>query len=114
MSPSIRVLLADDHTIVREGVRLCLEALGDILVVSEADNGEDAVLRAFAEKPDVVVMDLTMPRLSGIEATRAIRRAAPSIEVVVLSVHDSEAYVEQALRAGAAGFVLKRLSLIHI
>src|SRR6266581_2460019 len=81
----IRVLLADDHTIVREGVRLCLEAMGDIAVV-----------------------DLTMPRLNGVEAIRQIKRDLPETEVVVLSVHDSEPYVVQALRAGAAGYVLKR------
>jgi DNA-binding NarL/FixJ family response regulator len=104
----IRVLLADDHTIVREGVRLCLEAMGDIAVVAEAGDGQEAVQLATQLKPDVAVMDLTMPRLNGVEAIRQIRRDLPSTEVVVLSVHDSEAYVVQALRAGAAGYVLKR------
>ena len=104
----IRVLLADDHTIVREGVRLCLEAMGDIAVVAEAEDGQEAVQLAVQLRPDVAVVDLTMPRLSGVEAIRQIRRDAPSTEVVVLSVHDSEAYVVQALRAGAAGYVLKR------
>ena len=93
----IRVLLADDHTIVRQGVRLCLEAMGDI-----------SVQLANELHPDVAVVDLTMPRLSGVEAIRQIRRDLPDTEVVVLSVHDSEAYVVQALRAGAAGYVLKR------
>ena len=104
----IRVLLADDHTIVREGVRLCLEAMGDIAVVAEAEDGQEAVQLAVQLRPDVAVVDLTMPRLSGVEAIRQIRRDAPGTEVVVLSVHDSEAYVVQALRAGAAGYVLKR------
>ncbi len=103
----IRVLLADDHTIVREGVRLCLEAMGDIEVVAEAEDGQAAVQLASELKPDVAVIDLTMPRLSGVEAIRQIKRDG-SVEVVVLSVHDSEAYVVQALRAGAAGYVLKR------
>jgi DNA-binding NarL/FixJ family response regulator len=104
----IRVLLADDHTIVRQGVRLCLEAMGDIEVVAEAEDGQAAVLLATQLKPDVAVIDLTMPRLNGVEAIRQIKRDNADVEVVVLSVHDSEAYVVQALRAGAAGYVLKR------
>ena len=104
----IRVLLADDHTIVRQGVRMCLEAMGDIEVVAEAEDGQMAVALAAQLRPDVAVVDLTMPRLSGVEAIRQIKRDVPSTEVVVLSVHDSEAYVVQALRAGAAGYVLKR------
>ena len=104
----IRVLLADDHTIVREGVRLCLEAMGDIAVVAEAEDGQEAVRLATQLHPDVAVVDLTMPRLNGVEAIRQIKRELPDTEVVVLSVHDSEAYVVQALRAGAAGYVLKR------
>jgi DNA-binding NarL/FixJ family response regulator len=104
----IRVLLADDHTIVREGVRLCLEAMGDIEVVAEAEDGQIAVQLANQLRPDVAVVDLTMPRLNGVEAIRQIRRDLPDTEVVVLSVHDSEPYVVQALRAGAAGYVLKR------
>jgi len=104
----IRVLLADDHTIVREGVRLCLEAMGDIEVVAEAEDGQMAVQLANQLRPDVAVVDLTMPRLNGVEAIRQIRHDLPETEVVVLSVHDSEPYVVQALRAGAAGYVLKR------
>jgi DNA-binding NarL/FixJ family response regulator len=104
----IRVLLADDHTIVREGVRLCLEAMGDIEVVAEAADGQTAVELAGQLRPDVAVIDLTMPRLSGVEAIRQIKRDFGDVEVVVLSVHDSEPYVVQALRAGAAGYVLKR------
>jgi two-component system response regulator NreC len=104
----IRVLLADDHTIVRQGVRMCLEAMGDISVVAEAGDGQEAVQLAGQLRPDVAVVDLTMPRLNGVEAIRQIRRDVPDTEVVVLSVHDSEAYVVQALRAGAAGYVLKR------
>jgi two-component system response regulator NreC len=104
----IRVLLADDHTIVRQGVRLCLEAMGDIEVVAEAEDGQMAVQLANQLRPDVAVVDLTMPRLNGVEAIRLIKRDLPETEVVVLSVHDSEPYVVQALRAGAAGYVLKR------
>jgi DNA-binding NarL/FixJ family response regulator len=110
----IRVLLADDHTIVRKGVRLCLEALGDIEVVAEAEDGQAAVALAVQLRPDVAVVDLTMPRLNGVEAIRQIRRDVPDTEVVVLSVHDSEAYVVQALRAGAAGYVLKRNAVTEL
>jgi two-component system response regulator NreC len=102
------VLLADDHTIVRQGVRMCLEAFGDIAVVGEAEDGQAAVQLAVEMRPDVAVVDLTMPRLNGVDAIRQIRRDAPETDVVVLSVHDSEAYIVQALRAGAAGYVLKR------
>ena len=104
----IRVLLADDHTIVRQGVRMCLEAMGDIDVVAESEDGQTAVHLAQQLRPDVAVVDLTMPRLNGVDAIRQIKRDVPEVEVVVLSVHDSEAYVVQALRAGAAGYVLKR------
>ncbi len=87
---------------------MCLEAMGDMAVVAEAEDGQEAVSLAAQLRPDVAVVDLTMPRLNGVEAIRQIKRDLPSTEVVVLSVHDSEAYVVQALRAGAAGYVLKR------
>lgn len=87
---------------------MCLEAMGDISVVAEAGDGQEAVALATQLRPDVAVVDLTMPRLNGVEAIRQIKRDLPATEVVVLSVHDSEAYVVQALRAGAAGYVLKR------
>ena len=87
---------------------MCLEAMGDIEVVAEAEDGQAAVQLASQLRPDVAVVDLTMPRLNGVDAIRSIKRDAPSVEVVVLSVHDSEAYVVSALRAGAAGYVLKR------
>ena len=87
---------------------MVLEAMGDMAVVAEAEDGQQAVQLASQLRPDVAVVDLTMPRLNGVEAIRQIRRDCPDTEVVVLSVHDSEAYVVQALRAGAAGYVLKR------
>jgi two-component system response regulator NreC len=105
---AIRVLLADDHTVVREGIRLCLEALGDIAVVGEAANGREAVEQALSLEPDVVLMDISMPTLSGIEATARIKRARPSIQVVGLSMYDDEEYVTRLLQAGASGYVLKR------
>lgn len=104
----IRVLLADDHTLVREGIRLCLEALGDISVVGEASDGREAVERALALEPDVVLMDVSMPGTSGIEATRQIKQARPRVQVVGLSMYDNEEYVTRLLKAGASGYVLKR------
>jgi two-component system response regulator NreC len=104
----IRILLVDDHTMVREGIRLCLEAMGDMEVVGEAADGRQAVARALELRPDVVLMDVSMPGLSGIEATLEIKRARPEIQVVGLSMYDDEEYVTRLLRAGAAGYVLKR------
>jgi DNA-binding NarL/FixJ family response regulator len=104
----IRVLLADDHAIVREGIRLCLEGLGDIDVVAEAEDGHEAVRLVGQLTPDVAVLDVSMPKLNGIEALRQIKRDHPRTSVVMLSMHDSEAYVAQALHAGASGYVLKR------
>jgi DNA-binding NarL/FixJ family response regulator len=105
---AIRVLLADDHTLVREGIRLCLEALGDIAVVGEAANGREAVEQALGLEPDVVLMDISRPILSGIEATAQIKKARPAIQVVGLSMYDDEEYVTRLLQAGASGYVLKR------
>jgi DNA-binding NarL/FixJ family response regulator len=110
----IRVVLADDHAIVREGVRLCLEAMGDIEVVGEAGDGHEAVRLVDQLAPDVAVLDVTMPRLNGIEALRQIRRDHPATAAVLLSMHDNEAYVTQALRAGAAGYVLKRTAATEL
>lgn len=107
-SPRIRVVLADDHAIVREGVKLCLQGMGDIDVVGEAYDGSQAIKMVSSLAPDVAILDVTMPRLNGIEALRQIRRDYPGTAVVMLSMHDNEAYVMQALQAGAAGYVLKR------
>jgi DNA-binding NarL/FixJ family response regulator len=104
----IRVLLVDDHTLVREGVRMCLEAVGDIEVVGEAADGREAVERAAELAPDVVLMDISLPGLSGIDATAQIKRVRPETQVVGLSMYDNEEYVTRLLRAGAAGYVLKR------
>jgi DNA-binding NarL/FixJ family response regulator len=110
----IKVLLADDHAIVREGVRLCLEGMGDIDVVGEAEDGHQAVRLVGQLAPDVAVLDVTMPRLNGIEALRQIRRDHPRTRVVMLSMHDNEAYVTQALQAGASGYVLKRTAATEL
>jgi DNA-binding NarL/FixJ family response regulator len=103
----IRIILADDHAVMRRGLRLLLEQQKDFHVVEEASDGREAVALAEALKPDVVVMDITMPNLNGIEAARQIVAKQPHIAVVVLSMHSDEGYVLRALKAGARGYLLK-------
>lgn len=103
----IRVLVAEDHLIVREGLRALLSAAPDIEVVGEAADGDDAVRVAAELNPDVVVMDLSMPRLNGVDATREIKRRRPRTEIVVLSMHAGDEFVRPAIRAGARGYLLK-------
>jgi DNA-binding NarL/FixJ family response regulator len=103
---STRILLADDHPIVRTGIRLILEARSDLRVIAEAANGEDAVRLADEHRPDVAVIDLTMPRLSGIEAIRRIR-ARGAARCIAFTMHETRANVALALQAGAAGYVVK-------
>jgi len=103
----IRILLADDHKLVRQGFRLILMSQDDMDVVGEAGSGKEAVDLAKALKPDVVVMDVTMPELNGIEATRRIREASPHVRVLALSVHRESVYVREIIRAGAEGYLLK-------
>jgi len=104
----IRVLIADDHGIVREGIRMILAAQEDIEVVGEASTGREAVELARRMQPDVVLMDISMPDLNGIEATRRIREEMPGVQVLGLTMHEEENYVFQMLKAGGAGYVLKR------
>lgn len=103
----IRVLLADDHGVVRKGVRDFLEEEPDLDVVGEASDGAQAVDMALALRPDVVVMDIKMPHLSGIEATKRIKATAPEVRVLALSAYDDDPYVWGLLEAGASGYVLK-------
>jgi len=103
----IRVLIADDHTLVREGLRLLLEGQGDFEVVAEAADGREAVEQTCHLQPDVVLMDITMPGLSGLDATRQIVRENPQARVLVLTVHDTEDYFFRVLEAGACGFLVK-------
>ena len=107
MKSPIRILLADDHRLVRQGFRLILQSQSDMEVVGETGNGREAVEKAVTLRPDVVVMDVTMPELNGIEATRRIRASAPASHVLALSVHRDGVYVREIVRAGADGYILK-------
>jgi DNA-binding NarL/FixJ family response regulator len=107
---SIKTLLADDHTIVREGLRALLLADSGIEVVGEAHNGREAVDLAVALHPDVVVMDIAMPLLNGLEATRQILSALPKTKVIVLSAHSDDAYIDRVIAVGAVGFLIKQTS----
>ena len=104
----ISVLLADDHTVVRQGLRALLEAEGDIRVVAEAANGRQAVSLTKKALPDVVLMDLAMPVLNGLEATRQILKNVPSVKVLVLTSYEDDDYVQQMLQAGVAGYLIKQ------
>jgi DNA-binding NarL/FixJ family response regulator len=105
---STRILIADDHGIVRSGIRLLLERQPGVEVVAEAADGAEAVQRALATRPDLCILDVSMPRLTGLQAAREIRAQAPDTLVLMLSMHDDEQYIFEALEAGAAGYVLKR------
>jgi DNA-binding NarL/FixJ family response regulator len=109
-APSIRVVLADDHAVVRKGIREFLEESGDILVVAEAADGEAALTAIRNEKPDVAVLDIQMPRRTGIEVTRAVRSERLPVGVLVLTAYDDDPYVQAVLEAGANGYVLKNAS----
>jgi two-component system response regulator NreC len=104
----IRILIADDHAILRSGLRLLVNAQADMEVVSEAPDGEQAVQAARESKPDVALMDLTMPRMGGMRALQEILRDCPETRVLVLTMHDDPAYLRSVLSAGASGYVLKR------
>jgi len=113
---SIRVMLVDDHAILREGTRQLLSQEKDIEVVGEAGNGLEAIAVAKATSPDIILMDVVMPRLNGIEATRQIKRLNPATSVLILSAHEDDRYIFGLLEAGAAGYLLKSASgqeLVH-
>ncbi len=103
-----RVILADDHGIVRSGVKLLLDRQTDLTVVAEASDGVEAVKLAQQHRPDLCILDVGMPRMTGLQAAREIRRHIPDAKVLMLSMHDDERYLFEALKAGASGYVLKR------
>ena len=103
----VRILLADDHALVRAGIRALLEGLDGVGVVAEAGNGAEVLALAREHRPDVVLLDISMPGMSGLEASAQLRRELPEVRVVMLSMHANEEYVLQALRAGAVGYLLK-------
>ena len=103
----IRILLADDHVLVRESLVSLLQAGGDVQVVAQATDGLETVTKAIATQPDIVITDIAMPRLNGIEVVRRLREAIPQVRVLVLTMHQEDEYVLQAVRAGAAGYLVK-------
>ena len=105
-----RILLADDHAVVRRGLRLILDAEPDLEVVAEAGDGAQAVAQAVEGGVDLAILDITMPRMTGLQAAREIGRRAPGVRTLILSMHDNEQYLFEALRAGAAGYVLKSVA----
>jgi DNA-binding NarL/FixJ family response regulator len=116
----IRILLADDHTILRAGLKMMLNAQPDMEIVGEAQDGRQAIQEAQRLQPDVILMDITMPDLNGIEATRQIKRVLTEVKILVLTMHENDEYVFQALRAGASGYMLKEaadtelITAIHV
>jgi DNA-binding NarL/FixJ family response regulator len=104
----LRILLADDHVTVRHGLKLLIEAQSDMKVISEAGDGKTAIQNALALKPDVIVMDISMPGMNGLAATRALKQKHPRVVIVTLTRHGDDAYVQELLRAGVAGYVLKQ------
>ncbi len=108
MSETIRLLLADDHAVVRSGLRLLLEAQPDLAIIGEAENGEEAIRRTAELRPDVVLMDIEMPGMNGIEAARRIKVQSPGTSVLALTMYEDDQYFFEMLRAGASGYVPKR------
>jgi DNA-binding NarL/FixJ family response regulator len=110
----ITTLLADDHTIVREGLKALLAVDGGIDVVAEAHDGREAVDLAKLHKPEVVVMDIAMPHLNGIEAARQIHASFPNMKIIILSAHSDDAYIDRAVEIGAVGFLVKQTSAVAL
>src|SRR5690348_11155210 len=107
MMKTIRILLADDHTILRAGLKMMLNAQPDMEVIGEAQDGRQSIQEAQKLQPDIILMDITMPDMNGIEATRQIKKLMPEVKVLMLTMHEHDEYVFQALRAGASGYMLK-------
>src|ERR1044071_2961163 len=112
----IRILIADDHGVIRAGLRALLAGFPDINVVGEASDGADVLIKALELKPDIILMDLSMPNVGGIEATRQLSQSEPGIRTLILTVHEDEGLLKEVVRAGAAGYIIKRAAqedLIH-
>jgi len=107
MEDTLKILLVDDHTIVRQGLKALLEAHAGFIIVGEAENGREAVKKAQELNPDIVIMDIAMPVLNGLEATRQIKRALPDTKVLALTMYNDEEYVFQILKSGASGYLIK-------
>ena len=107
MTEKLQIFLADDHVVVREGLKALINAQPDMIVIGEAGDGQTAWQQARECHPDVVIMDITMPELNGVQATAQLKRACPTIKILALSVHDDTSYLRQLLAAGAAGYILK-------
>jgi DNA-binding NarL/FixJ family response regulator len=110
----VRVILADDHTLVRAGIRALLEKLPEVTVLAEAGNGREALELVRIHKPDVVLMDITMPGLNGLEAATRMAREFPGVRVIILSMHNNEEYYWRALKTGAAGYLLKKAATAEL
>lgn len=108
MASPIRILLADDNSLVRRGIRIMLDSADDVEVVGEAEDGREAIALVESLDPDIVIMDISMPRLDGLKATGRIRALKTATQVLILSMHDNPTFVRQALRRGARGYLLKR------
>jgi len=103
----IKILIADDHAVVREGLQMILEAQGDMITVAAASDGRDAIDKAVALRPEVIIMDIAMPEMNGIEATQVISGRLPEVKVIILSMHHTREHIFRAMRAGAYGYILK-------
>jgi DNA-binding NarL/FixJ family response regulator len=113
MSPiplKTRILLADDHAVVRHGLRLVLDAEPDLEVIAEAGDGAEAIEHALEQRPDLAVLDISMPRMTGLQAVRELHRRQPRLRMLILSMHQNEQYLYEALKAGASGYVLKTVA----
>ncbi len=108
MANELRILLAEDHETVRAGIKMLINAQPDMVVVGEAENGTDAVRKASELVPDIIVMDISMPDLNGLKATRQIKRTDPQVKILTLTRHTDDGYIQQLVKAGASGYVLKQ------
>ncbi len=114
VSGRLRILLADDHVVVRQGLKLLIEGQKDMIVVSEAGDGASAVQQAHELKPDVIIMDISMPGMNGLVATRALKRSLPDAVIVTLTRHSDDAYLQELMRAGASAYVLKQSAPVEL